>query len=274
MTLLVAEIGWNFLGKLSLAKKMILEAKKAGSDAVKFQIWNPKYLKNGKWDHDGRRKLYEKAFLDEKKYKILKQFSKKNSIKCFASAFNLDGIKLLKKCGDKWIKIPSHEAYNFELITFALNNFQKIMISAGCLKKNELNKLIKLISSKKIYQSRTTLLHCVSSYPLKTKDCNFQKFKYIKSKLNKVGYSGHLQGIEDSVYALYNGAEIIEKHFTINNKLPGRDNKFALTYKDLSLLNNFRKSFEEFKINKGLDLQKCEIDIFKNYRGRWSKKIN
>jgi N,N'-diacetyllegionaminate synthase len=274
MTILVAEIGWNFLGKLSLAKKMILEAKKAGSDAVKFQIWDPKYLKNGKWDYDGRRKIYEKAFLDEKKYKILKQFSKKNSIKCFASAFNLDGIKLLKKCGDKWIKIPSHEAYNFELITFALNNFQKIMISAGCLKKNELNKLIKLISSKKIYQSRTTLLHCVSSYPLKTKDCNFQKFKYIKSKLNKVGYSGHLQGIEDSVYALYNGAEIIEKHFTINNKLPGRDNKFALTYKDLSLLNNFRKSFEEFKINKGLDLQKCEIDIFKNYRGRWSKKIN
>ena len=46
MTILVAEIGWNFLGKLSLAKKMILEAKKAGSDAVKFQIWDPKYLKN------------------------------------------------------------------------------------------------------------------------------------------------------------------------------------------------------------------------------------
>ena len=184
MTILVAEIGWNFLGKLSLAKKMILEAKKAGSDAVKFQIWDPKYLKNGKWDYDGRRKIYEKAFLDEKKYKILRQFSKKNSIKCFASAFNLDGIKLLKKCGDKWIKIPSHEAYNFELINFALNNFQKIMISAGCLKKNELNKLIKLISSKKIYKSKTTLLHCVSSYPLKTTDCNFQKFKYIKSKLN------------------------------------------------------------------------------------------
>ena len=71
MTLLVAEIGWNFLGNISLAKKMIKSAKKAGADAVKFQIWDPKFLKKGPWDKDGRRKIYEKAFLNEKKYNIL-----------------------------------------------------------------------------------------------------------------------------------------------------------------------------------------------------------
>ena len=53
---IVAEIGWNFLGNLSLAKKMITMAKKSGADAVKFQIWNPKYLKKGPWDKDGRKK--------------------------------------------------------------------------------------------------------------------------------------------------------------------------------------------------------------------------
>ena len=75
MTLLVAEIGWNFLGNIKLAKKMILSAKKAGADAVKFQIWDPKYLKNGTWDNDGRKEIYQKAFINKSRYKILKNFS-------------------------------------------------------------------------------------------------------------------------------------------------------------------------------------------------------
>ena len=58
MTILVAEIGWNFLGNLKLAKKMIAAAKKSGADAVKFQIWDPSNLKNGPWDKDGRREIY------------------------------------------------------------------------------------------------------------------------------------------------------------------------------------------------------------------------
>ncbi len=77
MSILVAEIGWNFIGNLSLAKKMILKAKKSGADAVKFQIWDPKFLKKGDWDLDGRRKIYEKASLNERKYKLLKNFAKK-----------------------------------------------------------------------------------------------------------------------------------------------------------------------------------------------------
>mgnify|MGYP001424999380 CR=1 FL=1 len=77
---LVAEIGWNFLGNLDLAKRMITKAKKSGADAVKFQIWNPKYLRPGPWDKDGRRKIYEKAFLNKQKYKYLFNFSKKKNL--------------------------------------------------------------------------------------------------------------------------------------------------------------------------------------------------
>ena len=69
MTILVAEIGWNFLGNIDLAKKMIIAAKKSGADAVKFQIWDPKFLKKGQWDKDGRRQIYEKAFLTKKNMK-------------------------------------------------------------------------------------------------------------------------------------------------------------------------------------------------------------
>ena len=274
MSILVAEIGWNFIGNLSLAKRMILKAKKSGADAVKFQIWNPKFLKSGDWDLDGRRKIYEKAFLNEKKYKLLKSFAKKNSIKCFASVFNKEGIDMLNKLKDDWVKIPSHEAYNLDLIELAFKKFQKVVISLGCLKKNELQKILNLIIKNRSYKKKAILLHCVSSYPLEPENCNFEKFDYLKTKFNNIGYSGHMQGINDALFALSKGASLIEKHFTINKNLPGRDNKFAILPNELAILSNYNKNLKKFGKKKGLGLLTCEKDIFKNYRGRWSKKIN
>lgn len=274
MSILVAEIGWNFIGNLSLAKKMILEAKKSGANAVKFQIWNPKFLKKGNWDLDGRREIYEKAFLSQKKYKILKDFSKKNSIKCFASVFNFEGLKLMCNLKEDWVKIPSHEAYNLSLIQEALKKFKKVIISLGCLKKKELDKIINFLIKHPKYKKKTIVLHCVSSYPLNAEDCNFQKFDYLKKRFKNTGYSGHMKGIDDAILALSKGATFVEKHFTINKKLPGRDNKFAILPHEFLTLSNYKKNLDKFKKKKGLGLLKCEKDIFKNYRGRWSKKIN
>tara|TARA_B100000989_G_scaffold285589_1_gene253444 strand:+ start:25466 stop:26290 length:825 start_codon:yes stop_codon:yes gene_type:complete len=274
MSILVAEIGWNFIGNLSLAKKMILKAKKSGADAVKFQIWDPKFLKKGDWDLDGRRKIYEKASLNERKYKLLKNFAKKNSIRCFASVFNKEGINMLNKLKDDWVKIPSHEAYNLDLIELAFRNFKKVIISLGCLKKKELQKILSFITKNGSYKKKAILLHCVSSYPLEPENCNFEKFDYLKRKFDNIGYSGHMQGINDALFALSKGASLIEKHFTINNNLPGRDNKFAILPHQFLLLNNFRNNLKKFRKKKGLGLLSCEKDIFKNYRGRWSKKIN
>ena len=65
----------------------------------------------------------------------------------------------------------------------------------------------------------------------------------------------------------------IEKHFTIDNDLPGRDNKFAILPENLKSLVNFRDKYYEMNRDLGLDLQDCEMDTFKNYRGRWSKNV-
>ena len=79
-----------------------------------------------------------------------------------------------------------------------------------------------------IKKSKLTLLHCVSAYPASENNINLPKILELK-KINKsVGYSGHLHGNNDAIAALNYDIEIIEKHFTINNNLPGRDNKFAL----------------------------------------------
>ena len=76
--LLIAEIGWNHMGNMELAKKMILQAKKNGADFAKFQTWSVDNLKAGSWDVDGRRKIYEKAELTQEKHKKLLNYCKKS----------------------------------------------------------------------------------------------------------------------------------------------------------------------------------------------------
>ena len=114
-------------------------------------------------------------------------------------------------------------------------------------------------------------MHCVSSYPLEKQNINFPKFYKLRKLSKNIGYSGHFNGIDDAVIAISLGASFVEKHFTINKTLPGRDNKFAILPNDLKVLNEFRNNVSFMNIDRGLNVQKCEIDIFKNYRGRWSK---
>ena len=265
---LIAEIGWNFLGNINLAKKMIREAKKSGADLVKFKIWNPNNLKPGAWDNDGRKEIYFKAFLDKKKFKILYNFSKKIGIKCFASLFSEAEVNDYYSVTKKIVKIPSHEAYNLNLIKKCIKKFNLVLISCGAITYNELYRLIKLTKNKK----NVVLMHCVSSYPLMPDNCNFKKYEFLQKNFKTVGYSGHFDGLEDALYAINKKAIFIEKHFTINKKLPGRDNKFALLPKDFSFLRNYIDLKKKFEKNKGLGLQKSEKDIYKNYRGRWQKK--
>ena len=262
--MIIAEIGWNFLGNLELAKKMILAAKTSNCKAVKFQLWDPKYLKPGPWDKDGRREIYQKAFLNDEKFREIYEYSISQGLDCFASVFNMNDFDRLKRISNKYIKIPSPEVYDFKLIEKSLNSFQTVYVSTGAMKIEELESL-------KQYNSEENFipLHCVSIYPLKSENANFQKFEYLKNNFNKVGYSGHCEGINDAIYALSIGACCVEKHFTIDNNLEGRDNKFAITTEELKKLCDFENDLKNFNIDMGLDLQDKEKDVFENYRGRW-----
>lgn len=266
--MIIAEIGWNFLGDLKLAKKMVDNAVDAGCKYIKFQIWDPKNLIAGPWDNDGRRAIYNKSYLDHDKYEELYNYCSEKKVNCFASIFDQDGYNLLKKISRSYIKIPSTEAYDLDLIKKSLNDFENVIVSTGALKKNELDNLIKLKKFKNL-----SLLHCVSSYPLEYKNLNFDKFHYLKKNFENVGYSGHAEGIEDAIYALSHGAVIVEKHFTIDRSLDGRDNKFAILPSQLKIICDFEAKIQEINKNtkKDLGLQDIELDVFKNYRGRWRK---
>ena len=264
---IIAEVGWNHMGDLNLAEKMIIGAASAGADFCKFQTWKVDSLKNGPCDKDGRLEIYKKAELTDAKHKKVFEICKKNGINFMTSVFNLKHIEFIASISDEIIKIPSHEIYNVDLIKKAQDFFKTVIISVGACNWEEFkNTYSKIDLSKDLY-----FLHCVSSYPLEAENVNMLKLKSIFEMHNKIGYSGHFSGIDDAILAICHGAQFIEKHFTIDNNLPGRDNKFAIKIDELKKLVEFKNNYLNMIKDKGLDVQDCEMDIYKNYRGRWSK---
>ena len=264
---IIAEIGWNHMGDMKLAKQMIESAAKNGADICKFQTWSESNLKPGAWDSDGRREVYKKAQLNKENHQNLIDICNSNNVEFLTSIFNITDLDFLTKLNSKMIKVPSHEIYNIELIKKCVENFDLTLISTGASYKKEIENI-----SNNIFLEKAIFMHCVSSYPCPANKVNLPRLEYMRNFTKQIGYSGHFHGIDDAIAAICCGATYIEKHFTIDNNLDGRDNKFALLPKDLNKLNLFRKNFCQMNTDLGKDLQECEKDTYKNYRGRWSNE--
>ena len=137
--MIIAEIGWNFLGNLNLAKKMIKSAHQNGCKYVKFQLWDPKNLKRGPWDKDGRREIYNKAYLSNENYFVLYKYSKLLNIDCFASVFSTYDYERLKEVSNKFIKMVKSN--------ITLSNEEEADSSEIDIKKTE-KSMIEIIPSK------------------------------------------------------------------------------------------------------------------------------
>ena len=173
MTKIIAEIGWNHMGNLGLAKKMILSAKKNGADYVKTQVFDPTTLKPGPWDNDGRREIYEKAKITNEKYAKLLKYSRKIKINFFTSVMNVEGAKMVLNHQKNLIKIPSMENTNYELLNFCNKNFDMVMVSTGTAKFSEILRLKKYLEKTKF--TYYIVLHLTHVYQ---KILIYQKLNY------------------------------------------------------------------------------------------------
>jgi len=263
---IIAEIGWNFMGDMELASKMIKESSDSGATTAKFQYWNPSKLKPGAWDHDGRREIYLKAALNDEKILFLLNECKRNNINFLISAFNVEDAKYLLNLGIKDIKVPSHESGNFDLHKFCAKNFKKIYASLGAASVSEVTHACSIYNES---NCDWVAMHCVSSYPLNVDRANLRRISWLNTKSKFVGYSDHTECITTPAFAILMGASVIEKHFTLDKNLPGRDNKFALTPEQFALMVSNIELAASALIDRGLDYQDIESDTFSNYRGRW-----
>ena len=188
---IIAEIGWNHMGDMNLAKEMITASKENGADMVKLQTWSVDRLSPGPWDTDGRREIYEKAELTKEKHIELYEYSNNLSIPFFTSVFSIEDARLLAYVEKDTVKIASFESRNKDLLSFCDGLFDTIYISTGTSTVDEIKESLEYIKT-----SNVVLLHCVSCYPLEPQNVNLPRILGLKGLCDRVGYSDHTPGID------------------------------------------------------------------------------
>ncbi len=266
----IAEIGWNFMGDINLAEKMINAASISGATTAKFQYWNPSKLKSGPWDSDGRREIYESAKLSTKKIADLYRICQSNHVSFMVSAFNKEDAVFLSEISKESIKIPSHEVNNLELIKYALCNFSRVYLSMGACFENELDAVAELVKKERDKDANVVIMHCVSAYPCGVERMNLLRLDALRARFNNsLRLSDHSTSILVPSLAVMRGATVIEKHFTIDHDLPGRDNKFAVLPDEFKQLVSNCEDASKALIDHGVQAQDIEMDTINVYRGRW-----
>ena len=267
---LIAEIGWNHMGDMQLAEKMIISAKKSGATHAKFQNWKVSKLTKGPWDNDGRREIYEKAELTDEKTKKLYEICKNNKINFLTSIFNHEEADFIASIDNNMIKIPSPELRNKLLLEKSAKLFKCIILSTGASSITEVEHSLEIIKNVNI-KCNVVLLHCVSLYPCTDENVRLQRINSLRNIHNSIGISDHTPDSLSSILSIPLGINTIEKHFTIDNNLPGRDNKFALLPDEF---NKIGIAVNRFNImnNKleNADYIEQEEEVRNIYSGRWS----
>lgn len=244
-TLIIAEAGVNHNGDLSLAKELIEVAASSGADYVKFQTFKankvvqfnaPKveYQVTSASDTESQFEMLSRLELKDSDYFELIEHAHKFGIGIISTAFDIESANLLLSLEQEIFKIPSGEITNLPYLRHIGGFGKRIILSTGMSHLHEVKEAIKKLEVAGTPKSQITVLHCTSSYPAPVNDVNLLAMRIIKETMDvAVGYSDHTLGVEVSIAAVALGASVIEKHFTLDRKLPGPDQKASLEPNEL-----------------------------------------
>ena len=242
---LIGEIGINHNGSLKLAKKLIEVASSSGFNAVKFQKREPnistpeeqKYkLRQTPWGEITYLNYKKKIEFGHKEFKEIDKFCKKKKIIWFASAWDTDSQKFLKKYNLKYNKIASAMLTNLDLLEKVAEEKKTTFISTGMSTLKDIQNAIRIFKKKKC---KYILMHCVSTYPCPIEKLNLKMILTLKKKFNcEVGYSGHESSVSPSIIAYMLGARYIERHITLDRSMWGTDQAASLSENGMKNLSN------------------------------------
>ena len=263
---LIAEIGINHNGNIKLAKKLIDLAKRVGFDAVKFQkrdinlVYSKELLETERpspWGNSFREQK-EGIELNKDDYDQINLYCQKKKVCWFASAWDQNSLKFLDQYNLKYNKIASAMIIDKKFLGLVADRKKHTFISTGMSTKQDISNAVKIFREK---ECSFELMHCVSTYPMKTSDANLKTIYALKKKFNcNVGYSGHENGVAVSLAALHFGISSLERHITLDRAMYGSDQPSSLEEKGLIQLtdsiNIIFKSFGKEKIGYVLDEEK------------------
>jgi N-acetylneuraminate synthase len=238
----IAEIGINHNGSVEIAKKLIDMAKEAGCDAVKFQkrtigiVYPPEVLQVPRESPWGTTTRQQKEGLEfgKEQYDEIDRYCKQIGIDWFASAWDVPSQRFIASYGVRYNKIASAMLTNWELVKTVAQESKLTFVSTGMSTIDEIDKAVKIFRDA---QCPFVLMHTVSTYPCRDDECNVLMVKTLKERYGcRVGYSGHEVGLLPSVLAVVLGAEVIERHITLDRAMYGSDQAASLERRGLQIL--------------------------------------
>lgn len=251
---LIAEIGINHNGDLDIAKKLIDNAKLANFDAVKFQkrnidiVYSKEILdipRESPWGTTTREQKEGLEFNYEE-YQEIDKYCKYKNIEWFASAWDLNSLDFLKKFNLNYNKIASAMIVDKNFLKVVAKQKKHTFISTGMSTLENIKDAVDIFIENKC---SFELMHCVSTYPMKSSDANLKTISALKKMFNcNVGYSGHENGIAVSLAASFFGLSSLERHITLDRTMYGSDQAASL---ELSGMKNLTESLEKFFIAFG-----------------------
>ena len=247
-TLIIAEAGVNHNGSLEMAMQLIEKAAEAGVDYVKFQTFKSEklvsrhatkaeYQKANTDGEDSQLKMLQQLELSPDDHLQLIEHCNHCRIKFLSTAFDLDSIDFLDSLNlDLW-KIPSGEITNLPYLRRIAQKGSRVIMSTGMCEPEDIEAALNVLTTNGTPLENITLLHCNTEYPTPWNDVNLRAMHDIAKRFNvSVGYSDHTKGIEVPIAAVALGATVIEKHFTLDNNLPGPDHKASLEPQQLKAM--------------------------------------
>ena len=244
---IIAEAGVNHNGRLDLALKQCDAAKEAGVDAVKFQTWKTENIVTA----SARQAAYqtENTGVEESQYDMLKklelsyvqfeeiqQYCKKIGIDFLSTPDEEESLYfLMNTLHLPLVKIGSGEVTNIPYLRTIASYKKPIILSTGMSTLAQV--AVAYDTLLKAGAPSVSLLHCTTNYPCPYDEVNLRAMQTLKDAFKcQVGYSDHTMGTEIPVAAVAMGAEIIEKHFTLDRNMEGPDHKASLEPQELKLM--------------------------------------
>lgn len=229
---IIAEIGINHNGDISLAKQLIDIAVMTGCDAVKFQkrtvdvvytkeeLAKERHSKFGTTNGDLKRGL-EFGF-DE--YAQIDKYCKEKNILWFASCWDEDSVDFIDKFNPPCYKISSASLTDDNLLKHTKSKGKPILLSTGMSTMEQIEHAVEILG-----KDNLVLYHCTSTYPSENSELNLKGIKTLKDKFNvPVGFSGHEKGVMPTVASVVLGADSVERHITLDRTLWGSDHAASL----------------------------------------------
>src|SRR5271157_356027 len=235
---IIAEAGVNHNGSLDLALQLVDAAKASGADAVKFQTFRADllatrsaqkapYQERTTAGAESQFEMLQRLELDAAAHRCLIGHCREVGIQFLSSPFDAESADLLASLDVPLFKVPSGEITNLPFLEHLARKGRPLILSTGMSTLGEVEEAVHVLQAAGATQ--LTLLHCVTAYPAPYAEVNLRAMQTLKSAFGlPVGYSDHTPGIEIAVAAVALGAEVIEKHFTLDRSLPGPDHAASL----------------------------------------------